>query len=165
MIRQSFSIAGYWDVIVLYGVDMNDPDIDNKLKDKKIVMPKESSRLSKYAKNSESMEKWIVENYDKIKNGEAYDDRIEFPLPWDEVFNPSKRGLYTTIHNANIRNAKVNPDGSFTAQTDDPYNYEEWRLKHYKDMESIKDIFSTFKHNMITRINNHAYEQQQNNQL
>lgn len=26
MIRQSFSIAGYWDVMVLYGIDMNEYD-------------------------------------------------------------------------------------------------------------------------------------------
>ncbi len=154
----------------MYGVDMNDPDIDNKLQDKKIVMPKEGSRLSKYAKNSEAMEKWIVENYDKIKNGEAYDDRITFRGD-HPIVSSEDRGLYATIHNANIRNAKVNSDGSFTAQTDDPYNYEKWKLKDYKNIseiknfEDIKSIASTFAHNMITRINNHAFEQQEQNQL
>ena len=51
----------------MYGLDVNDPDIDEKLKDKKIVVPKENSRLYQYAKNSEAIEKWIVDNYDRIK--------------------------------------------------------------------------------------------------
>ena len=146
----------------MYGYDINDPEIDEKLKDKKIVMPKENSRLYQYAKNSEAVEKWVVDNYDRIKNGENYDDKIEFP---SAIKNNQTRGLYTTIHNANVRNAKVNSDGSFAGQTDDPYNYEKWKLHHYKDAKTIKDIGKTLAHNLITRINNRAYEQQQNNQL
>ena len=147
----------------MYGVDMNDPDIDNKLKDKKIVMPKESSRLSQYAKNSEAMEKWIVENYDKIKNGESLsDDSIVFP---PSILKNEGRALYTTIHNANMRNVKVSSDGSIKGSIDDPYNYEKWNLKNYKDMKNLNDAWEIFKHNVATRINNHAYEQQENNQL
>jgi enoyl reductase-like protein len=62
-------------------------------------------------------------------------------------------------------NVNVNADGSITGRIEDPYNYEKWNLKHYKDMDSIKDTWKTFKHNLVTRINNRAYEQQQNNQL
>ena len=151
----------------MYGLDLNDPDIDEKLKDKKIVVPKESSRLYQYAKNSEAIEKWIVDNYDRIKNGEKpLKDSIEFPLGGlSGAVNKEKRGLFATIHNANMRNVNVNADGSITGRIEDPYNYEKWNLKHYKDMDSIKDIWRTFKHNLVTRINNRAYEQQQSNQL
>ena len=150
----------------MYNFDMNDPDIDKKLKNKKIVVPKESSRLYQYAKNSEAIEKWIVDNYDKIKNGEKpSEDSIEFPMNWNEIFDSEKRGMFATIHNANMRDMKVNPDGSISGRIDDPYNYEKWKLKHYKDAEDITDIGKTWAHNMVTRINNRAYEQQQSKQL
>ena len=105
----------------MYGLALNDPDIDEKLKDKKIVVPKENSRLYQYAKNSEAIEKWIVDNYDRIKNGEKpLNDWIEFPLGGLKgAFNDEQRGLFATIHRANMRDIKLNSDGSITGRIDD----------------------------------------------
>ena len=149
-------------------MDVNSPDINDLLKDKKIVVPKESSRLYQYAKNSEALEKWIVDNYDRIKNGESYDDKIEFPSGgfWG-MLNNKKRGLFATIHNANMRNAKVNPDGSFTAETDDSYNYEKWNddMKMHNENGKLRNPLKVWYRNKVARLNNRAYEQQQGDQL
>ena len=138
----------------MYGLDVNASDINEQLKNKKIVVPKETSRLYQYAKNSETLEKWILDNYDKIQKGEIYDDRITFPLKWNQVANSQNRGMYTTIHNANMKNMKVNPDGSISGRLVDPYNFEKWQ---YDNSFNLKNI--------ITHINNAAYKQQKANKL
>lgn len=149
----------------MYGLDLNDPDIDEKLKDKKIVVPKENSRLYQYAKNSEAMEKWIVDNYDRIKNGEKpLNDTIEFPLGGLKgAFNDKQRGLFATIHRANMNDIKINSDGSITGRIDDPYNYEEW--DKIKGGINFSQNLKNFVFNRYVDINNNAQKQQDVNQL
>ena len=144
----------------MYGLALNDPDIDEKLKDKKIVVPKENSRLYQYAKNSEAIEKWIVDNYDRIKNGEKpLNDWIEFP---SSVKDDKSRGLFATIHNANTNNVKINEDNSLTLELDDNYDFAKWDKHKWNNQDSIKN--NLYKKGIVN-INNNAYEQQENGQL
>ena len=144
----------------MYGLDLNDPDIDEKLKDKKIVVPKENSRLYQYAKNSEAIEKWIVDNYDRIKNGEKpLKDSIEFP---SSIKDDESRGLFATIHNADTNNAKINEDDSLTLELDDNYDFAKWDKHKWNNQDSIKT--NLYKKGIVN-INNNAYEQQENGQL
>ena len=151
----------------MYGLDVNDPKINEKLKDKKIVVPKETSRLYQYAMSSDAFQKWVSENYDKIKNGESYNDKITFPLQWNDVLDNSKRGMYATIHNANIKNTRVNPDGSITGNLVDPFNFEKWndKLRMHDSNGNMRNPLKVWGYNKIARINNRAYEQQQANKL
>ena len=151
----------------MYGLDVNAPDINEKLKDKKIVVPKETSRLYQYAMSSDAFQKWVSENYDKIKNGESYNDKITFPLQWNDVLDNSKRGMYATIHNANIKNTRVNPDGSITGNLVDPFNFEKWndKLRMHDSNGNMRNPLKVWGYNKIARINNRAYEQQQANKL
>ena len=145
----------------MYGLDMNAPDINEKLKDKKIVVPKETSRLYQYAMNSDALQKWVSENYDKIKNGESYNNNIEFPLK----MNKQDIGMYATIHRAKLNNMKINPDGSITGRLRDPFNFEKWQYQKFSKPSDYKKNIETLKHNVATAINNVGYEQQQTNKL
>ena len=136
-----------------------------KLLDKKIVIPKETSRLYQYAKDSDAMEKWVVENYDRIKNGEKpIDNSIKFPLEgFSEALNDEKRGLFATIHKADVSNATVNGDGSVIINFKDKYNYEHWDEKN--DGKNIKENLMNFITNKIVNLNNRALDQQNAGQL
>ena len=145
----------------MYGLDVNAPDINEKLKDKKIVVPKKTSRLYQYAMNSDAFQKWVSENYDKIKNGESYNNKIEFPLK----MNKRDIGMYATIHRANLNNMKINPDGSITGNLVDPYNFEKWKYNNILNVDNMKQAVNNIGKNIITGINNTAYNQQTKNQL
>ena len=149
----------------MYGYDVNSPDINDLLKDKKIVVPKESSRLYQYAKNSEAFEKWIVDNYDRIKNGEKpLEDSVEFSLGGKQgAVNTKRRGLFATIHKANVNRYKINDDGSMLLIPEDEYNFEEWDEEH--DDKNIKEKVENAIYNRYVNINNRAHEQQEANQL
>ena len=62
-----------------------------------------------------------------------------------------------------MNNAKVNPDGSFTVNTDDPYNFEEWDSVPIR--KTRKEIPEDLKHNITLYVNNNAHKQQQAGQL
>ena len=142
----------YKELADMYKLDPNSAETYEKLKNKVVVMPNEDSRLYKYAKNSEAMEKWIVENYDKIKNGEKIDkDSLVFPIKWYEIFNEEKSGLFGTIHKSDIENYKIEKDGSLTGKIKDKYNFEKW------DNKEGDNLFKKF----ITYINNNANKQQE----
>ena len=145
----------------MYGLDVNAPDINEKLKDKKIVIPKEKSRLYQYAMSSDAFQKWVSENYDKIKNGESYNNKIEFPLK----MNKQDIGMYATIHRANLNNMNINPDGSITGNLVDPYNFEKWKYNNILNVNNMKQAVNNIGKNIITGINNIAYKQQIKNQL
>ena len=146
----------YKELAEMNKLDPNSIDTYDKLKDKVIIMPKENSRLGQYAKNSETMEKWIAENYDKIQKGEKTDiDSIVFPMKWYDIFNRAKSGLFGTIHKSDIDNYRIEKDGSFAGRIRDKYNFEEWN-SNKKD-----NLFKKF----ITYINNNAHKQQESNKI
>ena len=151
----------YKDLAKTYNLDPNDKKTYEKLLDKKIVIPKETSRLYQYAKDSDAMEKWVVENYDRIKNGEKpIDNSIEFPA--EKLSDDKKRGLFGTIHNANTNNIKINDDNSLSIDLDDNYDYAKWKEHKWNWQDSIKDNLIK---KAIINLNNNAYEQQENKQL
>ena len=124
-------------------------------------MPKQGSQLYNQIKNSETFQKWVAENYWKIKNNEDYETSITFP---GALLDPDKRALYATIHRAGIQ-AKVKEDGSLIGGLGDGFDFEKWELKHYKDAKNLKDFFTTPFYNQIIRANNRAHNQQEAGQI
>ena len=145
----------------MYGLNPSAPDTYEQVKNTVIVMPKQNSQLYNQIKNSETFQKWVAENYEKIKNNETPDETITFP---GSLFDSDKRALYATIHRADIK-AKVDKDGSMQIKLNDGFDFEKWKLKHYMDAENIKEWPNTLLYNQFTRINNRAFEQQEVKQL
>ena len=145
----------------MYGLNPSAPDTYERVKNTVIVMPKQNSQLYNQIKNSETFQKWVAENYEKIKNNETPDETITFP---GSLFDSDKRALYATIHRADIK-AKVDKDGSMQIKLNDGFDFEKWKLKHYMDAENIKEWPNTLLYNQFTRINNRAFEQQEVKQL
>ena len=141
------------DLAKMYGFDPNDKNIEELLKDKVIVEPKENSRISKYIKKSGAMQQWVADNYERLKNGDIREgESVEFPMEYD-VFNKEKRGLSLTLHRAGIDNIQFNEDGSMSYELKDPDDYEL--------LKKGKNIFK----NRYIDINNNAYKQQEAGQL
>jgi len=102
------------------------------------------------------MEQWIADNYEKIKNGEKPNsDSFKFPLVQSEILNKEKRGLYGTLHRADVGNQKVNPDGSLTYELKDKYDFQEWDKN--KDDSLFRKI--------VVELNNNGQKQQEANQI
>ena len=144
------------DLAKMYGFDPNDKNIEELLKDKVIVEPKENSRISKYIKKSDAMQQWVADNYERLKNGDIREgESIEFPKgEWYEPFiKNGKRGLYLTLHRAGIDNIQFNEDGSMSYELKDPDNYEY--------LEKTGD----YSNDVVRDINNNAYKQQEAGQL
>jgi len=140
------------DLAEMYGYDPNDKNIEELLKDKVIVEPKENSRISNYIKKSDAMQQWVADNYERLKNGDIREgESIEFPLNYD-VFNKEKRGLHLTINKARIDNIQFNKDGSMSYELRDPDDYE-----YQNGTSDYSDV--------IRYINNNAYKQQEAGQL
>ena len=145
----------------MYGLDPSSPDAYERVKNTDVVMPKPDSQLYNQIKNSETFQKWVAENYWKIKNNEDYETSITFP---GALLDPDKRALYATIHRAGIQ-AKVKEDGSLLGGLGDGFDFEKWELKHYKDAKNLKDFFTTPFYNQIIRANNRAHNQQEAGQI
>ena len=141
------------DLAKMYGFDPNDKNIEELLKDKVIVEPKENSRISKYIKKSDAMQQWVTDNYERLKNGDIREgESVEFPMEYD-VFNKEKGGLSLTLHRAGIANIQFNEDGSMSYELKDPDNYEY--------LEKTGD----YSNDVVRDINNNAYKQQEAGQL
>ena len=109
----------------MYGLNPSAPDTYEQVKNTVIVMPKQNSQLYNQIKNSETFQRWVAENYEKIKNNETPDESITFP---GSLFDSDKRALYATIHRADIK-AKVDKDGSMQIKLNDGFDFEKWKLK------------------------------------
>ena len=145
----------------MYGLDPSSPDTYERVKNTDVVMPKPGSQLYNQIKNSETFQKWVAENYWKIKNNENYETSITFP---GALLDPDKRALYATIHRAGIQ-AKVKEDGSLLGGLGDGFDFEKWELKHYKDAKSIKEWPGIATYNQFARLNNRAFKQQEAQQI
>ena len=145
----------------MYGLNPSAPDTYERVKNTVIVMPKQNSQLYNQIKNSETFQKWVAENYEKIKNNETPDETITFP---GSLFDSDKRALYATIHRADIK-AKVNKDGSMQIKLNDGFDFEKWKLKDYKNAKNLKDFLGTPIYNQIIRANNRAHNQQESGQI
>ena len=145
----------------MYGLNPSAPDTYERVKNTVIVMPKQNSQLYNQIKNSETFQRWVAENYEKIKNNETPDETITFP---SSLFDSDKRALYATIHRADIK-AKVNKDGSMQIKLNDGFDFEKWKLKDYKNAKNLKDFLGTPIYNQIIRANNRAHNQQESGQI
>ena len=147
----------------MYNLNPNDPATYEKIKDKQIVIPKDTSRLYNYAKNSKELQKWVAENYERIKNGEKpVKDYVEFSLGL-EIFDNQKRGLNTTLHNMDIRDARVSEDGSFNLNGMDPYDFR--HNKYFQNIHDIQSFVREFFKAPYTLVNNVAHGQQKAKQI
>ena len=125
-------------------------------------MPKPDSQLYNQIKNSETFQKWVAENYWKIKNNENYKTSIEFPKisGGDNI----QKSLFATIHNADLY-PKLNDDDSMTLTLSDGYDFDKLMLKHYRGAKSYGEVPKIWLDNRITNINNRALKQQEAGQI
>lgn len=160
----------------MYGLDPKAKDTYEKLKDVDIVTPKETSRLNKQIKDSEIMQRWVAENYEKIKNGGLEKSSITFEHPSKELLeDEDKRALYGTIKRTDLSNPKINRDGSFSVLLNDGYDFS---IMDHKKNESVKtndwrtDLENkasngkkALVYNQIVDGNNRAHKQQEAGKL
>ena len=140
------------DLAKMYGFDPNDPNIEELLKNKVIVEPKTDSRISQYIKNSDTMQKWIADNYDRLKSGDIHQsESVQFPM--ENKLDKENRGLHLTLNKVGIDDIRFNEDGSmsYVIKDSDDYEYQNKTGEYKKDFS--KDI------------NNRAYKQQEVGQL
>ena len=146
----------------MYGLDPSSPDTYERVKNTDVVMPKQGSQLYNQIKNSETFQKWVAENYWKIKNNENYKTSIEFPKTWKN--DNAQRSLFATIHNADLY-PKLNDDDSMTLTLSDGYDFDKLMLKHYRGAKSYGEVPKIWLDNRITNINNRALKQQEAGQI
>ena len=146
----------------MYGLDPSSPDTYERVKNTDVVMPKQGSQLYNQIKNSETSQKWVAENYWKIKNNENYKTSIEFPKTWKN--DNAQRSLFATIHNADLY-PKLNDDDSMTLTLSDGYDFDKLMLKHYRGAKSYGEVPKIWLDNRITNINNRALKQQEAGQI
>ena len=146
----------------MYGLDPSSPDTYERVKNTDVVMPKPDSQLYNQIKNSETFQKWVAENYWKIKNNENYKTSIEFPKTWKN--DNAQRTLFATIHNADLY-PKLNDDDSMTLTLSDGYDFDKLMLKHYRGAKSYGEVPKIWLDNRITNINNRALKQQEAGQI
>lgn len=127
----------------MYKKDMSLPENYEQIKNFDIVAPKENSQLHNQIKQSSYLQKWLLDNYDNIQNGENLTGSFEFP----NEGNSDDKSLYRTFHLADIMQANKNSDGSVDIMFNDGADYDKWNTK-----------------GLITDLNNNAFEQQENNQ-
>ena len=141
------------------GLDINNPNDFEEIQNTNVVVPKPDSNLYKHAKNSEVTEEWIAKNYDKLKKGTITDGEksIEYPRAKNIA---EKRALYFTIHNADLKNTKLNKDGSMDVKLNDIYDFDKMEKEKLKT-NNLKNFFN----NIYVDINNRAYSQQQKGQI
>ena len=146
----------------MYGLDPSSPDAYERVKNTDVVMPKPDSQLYNQIKNSETFQKWVAENYWKIKNNENYKTSIEFPKisGGDNI----QKSLFATIHNADLY-PKLNDDDSMTLTLSDGYDFDKLMLKHYRGAKSYGEVPKIWLDNRITNINNRALKQQEAGQI
>lgn len=148
----------------MYKMDLNSPETLKKIQDLNmdIVMPKADSKLYRQIKDSETMQRWVAENYDKIKNGalQGQSSSVAFPEGFRKKFD-----LFSTIHRADLHNSKINPDGSLSTLLNDGYDFEKMEYSQLNDNKNFRDLTQKMLRNMVVKVNNAAYNQQEANQL
>lgn len=144
-------------------LDINNPENFEEIQNTNVIVPKSDSNLYKHVKHSEVTEEWIAKNYDKLKKGTITDGEksIEYPRAKDTA---EKRALYLTIHRADLKNTKLNKDGSMDVKLNDIYDFEKMKKEKLK-INNLKEFFKGIVNNRYVEINNRAYSQQQKGQI
>ena len=148
----------------MYKMDLKSPETLKKIQDLNmdIVMPKVDSKLYRQIKDSETMQRWVAENYDKINNValQRQSSSVAFPEGFRKKFD-----LFSTIHRADLHNSKINPDGSLSTLLNDGYDFEKMEYSQLNDNKNFRDLTQKMLRNMVVKVNNAAYNQQEANQL
>ena len=141
----------------MYGLDKNDPDLYEKVKNTKVVVPKVDSTLYNDIKNSEVTQRKVAEHYKILK--EDPNKKLDTNIIYNKGKFPfTKEGdLYNSIKKANLNRSKINKDGSFDTRMDDGYDFE-----YMNENDAIKEDYDD---SFGREINNRAYEQQQKGKL
>ena len=141
----------------MYGLDKNDPDLYEKVKNTKVVIPKVGSTLYSDIKNSEVTQRKVAEHYKNLK--ENPDKELNTDIIYNKGKFPfTKEGdLYNSIKKANLNRSRINKDGSFDTRMDDGYDFE-YNKKEVNLLKEPLESLSKF-------INNNAHEQQQEGKL
>lgn len=141
----------------MYGLDKNDPDLYEKVKNTKVVIPKVDSTLYNDIKNSEVTQRKVAEHYKILK--EDPNKKLDTNIIYNKGKFPfTKEGdLYNSIKKANLNRSKINKDGSFDTRMDDGYDFE-----YMNENDAIKEDYDD---SFGREINNRAYEQQQKGKL
>lgn len=141
----------------MYGLDKNGPDLYEKVKNTKVIIPKVDSTLYSDIKNSEVTQRKVAEHYKNLKenaNGKL-DTKLEYNLDGDPF--TSEGGLHYVINKADMKRSRINKDGSFDTSIDDGYDFE-----YINENDAIKEDYDD---SLGREINNRAYEQQQKGKL
>ena len=108
----------------MFGLDKNDPDLYEKVKNTKVVVPKVDSRLYNDIKNSEVTKRKVPDIYKVLK--EDPNKTANTGVVYDKGKLPVNRegNLHLILNKADLKNSKINNDGSFDTRMDDGYDFE-----------------------------------------
>ena len=143
--------------VQMFELDKNDPDLYEKVKNTKVVVPKVDSTLYNDIKNSEVTQRKVAEHYKILK--EDPNKKLDTNIIYNKGKFPfTKEGdLHNSIKKANLNRSKINKDGSFDTRMDDGYDFE-----YMNENDAIKEDYDD---SFGREINNRAYEQQQKGKL
>ena len=112
----------------MFGLDKNDPDLYEKVKNTKVVVPKVDSRLYNDIKNSEVTQRKVADIYKVLK--EDPNKTANTGVVYDKGKLPVNRegNLHLILNKADLKNSKINNDGSFDTRMDDGYDFEFQKL-------------------------------------
>ena len=141
----------------MFELDKNDPNLYEKVKNTKVIIPKVDSTLYNDIKNSEVTQRKVAEHYKILK--EDPNKKLDTNIIYNKGKFPfTKEGdLHNSIKKANLNRSKINKDGSFDTRMDDGYDFE-----YMNENDAIKEDYDD---SFGREINNRAYEQQQKGKL
>lgn len=127
-------------------LDMNYASSHDKIQNTRVVIPQENAEIINKIKKSPITAQMIKKYFDRIIDGET----INTSIAYNQTNNFNEDSLYGVIKKADIRDLKVNEDGTISFYIVDMYDFE--RLAELKKGKLIQKIF--------TNANNRAHQQQ-----
>ena len=142
------------------------PSVNLPLEDVDVVIPKDNSELTHMVLRSSELKEFVQKNYDRLKAGEVVNGSIEFRQPTQDDFEQIKSlndaqevrklcNRFTVLHNVDLHNVKMEPNGSITMELVDYYDFSRRPEKGEKNTETMSELG-----NQLNKINNRAYNQQ-----
>lgn len=143
-------------------LDIKNPKNKEKIKNVRVIVPREDSKLVKLIKNSDEIKNIIKKEeknieYELYKN-KYYPNGVRFDLS-KQIGNSSqswtdKITLFGVIHNADIYNMQKCTNGDIEFVIVDFYDFESWNMEHF----NYRNILTKY-------VNDNAYWQQEAKQL
>ena len=158
------------------------PYSNSPIEDVDVVIPKDNAELTQKILRSDELKEFINKNYDKLKSGQVVNGSIEYKKPTlselqeagknllleknlngVQMFN-DQLGRFAALHNTDIVDAKMAPDGTVTMTVLDFYDFS--RMPQNGDILEDGSVVKKGKiDNAISIINNNAYNQQKQGKL